>query len=275
MIGVAKSGWGLEQFRDYAAASLRLNGMDPDARPRREDARPAALRRRRPRRRRHLHRDVAARWATGKRALFYLEVPPPLFGRIAQGIATAGRAEGARVMVEKPFGTDLASAQELNDTMHEFFPEDGDLPGRPLAGPGPAGERAVRPVRQLGPRAAAQPRPTWRASRSRWPRRSTSPTAAASTTATGAIRDVVQNHMLQVLATVLADPPDGARPRLLAGRQGAGDRRAAAADPGRTPSAASTRATSTSTASRPARPRRPSSRSGWPWTPGAGPASRS
>ena len=57
-------------------------------------------------------------------ALFYLEVPPPLFGRIAQGIATAGRADGARVMVEKPFGTDLASAQRLNKTMSEVFPED-------------------------------------------------------------------------------------------------------------------------------------------------------
>ena len=43
----------------------------------------------------------------GPRALFYLEVPPPLFGRIAHGIAAAGRASGARVMVEKPFGTDL------------------------------------------------------------------------------------------------------------------------------------------------------------------------
>ena len=60
----------------------------------------------------------------GGRALFYLEVPPPLFGRIAQGIATAGRADGARVMVEKPFGTDLRSAQELNATMNEVFPED-------------------------------------------------------------------------------------------------------------------------------------------------------
>ena len=46
VIGVAKSGWGLEQFRDYAAASLRLNGMDPSTPGRHEDAGPAALRRR-------------------------------------------------------------------------------------------------------------------------------------------------------------------------------------------------------------------------------------
>ena len=59
---------------------------------------------------------------SGEHVLYYLEVPPFLFGRIAQGIAAAGRARGARVMVEKPFGTDLASSVQLNDTMHEHFP---------------------------------------------------------------------------------------------------------------------------------------------------------
>ncbi len=44
VIGVAKSGWGLEQFRDYATASLRLNHMDPGQRGGAQDARPAALR---------------------------------------------------------------------------------------------------------------------------------------------------------------------------------------------------------------------------------------
>ena len=58
----------------------------------------------------------------GRRVLFYLEVPPPLFGRIAKGIATAGRTKDARVMVEKPFGHDLASSRQLNDTMHQYFP---------------------------------------------------------------------------------------------------------------------------------------------------------
>jgi glucose-6-phosphate 1-dehydrogenase len=59
-----------------------------------------------------------------QRVLFYLEVPPPLFARIAEGISTVGRAAGNRVMVEKPFGNDLASARKLNDTMHQFFPDD-------------------------------------------------------------------------------------------------------------------------------------------------------
>ena len=59
---------------------------------------------------------------------------PPLFGRIAQGIATAGRAKDARVMVEKPFGHDLASSQQLNDTMHQYFGEEAIFRVDRLAG---------------------------------------------------------------------------------------------------------------------------------------------
>ena len=123
VIGVAKSGWGLEQFRDYATASLRLNHMDPDTAAARkmlgllryvdgdldDDA---------------TYKAMSDAIGTGSRVLFYLEVPPPLFGRIAQGIATAGRTKDARVMVEKPFGHDLASSRQLNDTMHKYFGEE-------------------------------------------------------------------------------------------------------------------------------------------------------
>ena len=123
VIGVAKSGWGLPQFRDYATASLKLNGMDP--------AEPAAVKMLSLLRYVDGDLDDDATYkamsdeiGTGQRVLYYLEVPPVLFGRIAHGIASAGRARGARVMVEKPFGTDLASAQALNETMHQVFPED-------------------------------------------------------------------------------------------------------------------------------------------------------
>src|SRR5262249_34351638 len=123
VIGVAKSGWGLEQFRDYATASLKLNNMDPTD--------PAAVK--------MLsllryvdgdlgddatYKAMSDQIGAGQRVLYYLEVPPVLFGRIAQGIANAERSRGARVMVEKPFGTDLASSQQLNDTMHKYFAED-------------------------------------------------------------------------------------------------------------------------------------------------------
>src|SRR6516162_7045266 len=123
VVGVAKSGWGLAQFRDYATASLKLNGMDP--------ADPAAVK--------MLsllryvdgdlgddatYRAMSDQVGAGQQILYYMEVPAQLFGRIAEGIAGAERARGARVMVEKPFGTNLASSRTLNDTMHRFFAED-------------------------------------------------------------------------------------------------------------------------------------------------------
>src|SRR5712692_3044546 len=123
VVGVAKSGWGLEQFRDYAVASLKLNGMDPDTAAAKkmlgllryvdgdldDDA---------------TYHAMSDAVGAGKRILYYLEVPPVLFGRIARGISAAGRADGARVMVEKPFGSDLAGAQELNELILQYFPEE-------------------------------------------------------------------------------------------------------------------------------------------------------
>jgi len=89
VIGVAKSGWGLAQFRDYATASLKLNDMDP--------ASPAAAK--------MLdllqyvdgdlgdpatYAAMSAELGAAQRILYYLEVPPPLFGRIAEGISAPG-----------------------------------------------------------------------------------------------------------------------------------------------------------------------------------------
>jgi glucose-6-phosphate 1-dehydrogenase len=54
----------------------------------------------------------------------YLAIPPLLFETVIQGLGAAGLAEGARVIVEKPFGRDLASAEELNRVAHSVFPED-------------------------------------------------------------------------------------------------------------------------------------------------------
>src|ERR1700730_8784611 len=98
VVGVAKSGWSLDQFRAYAVASLKLNNMDP--------ASPAATR--------MLgllryvdgdlddpatYQAMAAAVGDSQHPLYYLEVPPFLLGRIAEGIAAAGRSAGARVMV--------------------------------------------------------------------------------------------------------------------------------------------------------------------------------
>jgi glucose-6-phosphate 1-dehydrogenase len=207
VVGVAKSGWRLEQFRDYATASLKLNGMDP--------AEPAAVKMLNLLR--YVDGDLgddatykamSDEIGAGEKVLFYLEVPPVLFGRIAPGIATAGRSAGARVMVEKPFGTDLASSRQLNDTMHRYFPEDAIFRVDDWLAFDPVenvlfvrfANSVIEPV--LNRNYVQDIQITMSeafdvSDRGRFYDR------------TGAIRDVLQNHMLQVLATVLAEPPSG------------------------------------------------------------------
>jgi glucose-6-phosphate 1-dehydrogenase len=58
-----------------------------------------------------------------KHPLFYLAIPPSLFGDVVTGLAGAGCSEGSRVILEKPFGRDLESARRLNAILHEHFPE--------------------------------------------------------------------------------------------------------------------------------------------------------
>ena len=143
-----------------------------------------------------------------ERPLHYLAIHPTMFAEVAEGLAKSDCATNARVVLEKPFGRDLASAQELNDLLHRYFPEDAIFRIDHYLG--------KEPVQNILYTRFANPifEPIW----NRHYVRSIQITMAEDFGVedrgkfydeAGAIRDVLQNHMLQILASLAMDPQTG------------------------------------------------------------------
>lgn len=204
IIGVAKAGWTLDQLKARAKYSLEHHGgvdeaawkiLDNLLKYVDGDYADAAT-----------FTAVRAALGDAKHPAHYLAIPPSLFGKVVEQLVSSGSAQGARIIVEKPFGHDLPSAIKLNEILHSAFDES-----------------SIFRIDHYLAKNSVHNMVSFRFSNSMieslWNRErieSVQITMAESFgvqgrgsfyDATGTVRDVVQNHMFQVLSNLAMEPP--------------------------------------------------------------------